>query len=31
MVCAEKGYPLVVAMAENFSVERRRLMRFCPS
>ncbi len=28
MVCAQKGYPLVVAMAENFSVERRRLMRF---
>jgi cysteine synthase A len=28
MVCAEKGYPLVVTMAENFSVERRRLMRF---
>ena len=28
MVCAHKGYPLVVIMAENFSVERRRLMRF---
>lgn len=28
MVCAVKGYPLVVTMAENFSVERRRLMRF---
>jgi cysteine synthase A len=28
MVCAAKGYPLVVVMAENFSVERRRLMRF---
>jgi cysteine synthase A len=28
MVCAQKGYPLVVTMAENFSVERRRLMRF---
>lgn len=28
MVCATKGYPLVVVMAENFSVERRRLMRF---
>ncbi len=27
MVCAAKGYPLVVVMAENFSVERRRLMR----
>ena len=28
MVCAAKGYPLVVTMAEAFSVERRRLMRF---
>jgi cysteine synthase A len=28
MVCARKGYPLVVTMAESFSVERRRLMRF---
>jgi cysteine synthase A len=28
MVCAAKGYPLVVTMAENFSVERRKLMRF---
>jgi cysteine synthase A len=28
MVCAQKGYPLVVTMAETFSVERRRLMRF---
>ncbi|NVK40389.1 MAG: pyridoxal-phosphate dependent enzyme [Oceanospirillaceae bacterium] len=28
MVCACKGYPLVVTMAENFSVERRRMMRF---
>jgi len=28
MVCASKGYPLVVTMAENFSVERRRLMRY---
>ncbi|HKJ51412.1 MAG TPA: PLP-dependent cysteine synthase family protein, partial [Gammaproteobacteria bacterium] len=28
MVCAQKGYPLVVIMAENFSVERRRMMRF---
>ncbi|MCB1967559.1 MAG: pyridoxal-phosphate dependent enzyme, partial [Candidatus Accumulibacter sp.] len=27
MVCAQKGYPLVVTMAENFSVERRKLMR----
>ena len=25
MVCAVKGYPLVVTMAENFSVERRKL------
>ncbi len=28
MVCAAKGYPLVLVMAEPFSVERRRLMRF---
>jgi cysteine synthase len=28
MVCTAKGYPLVVTMAETFSVERRRLMRF---
>lgn len=28
MVCAQKGYPLVIVMAENFSVERRKLMRF---
>lgn len=28
MVCAQKGYPLVITMAENFSVERRQLMRF---
>ena len=28
MVCARKDYPLVVVMAENFSVERRKLMRF---
>jgi cysteine synthase A len=28
MVCAAKGHPLVVTMAENFSVERRKLMRF---
>lgn len=27
MVCAQKGYPLVVTMAESFSTERRRLMR----
>ena len=28
MVCAAKGYPLVVTMADTFSVERRQLMRF---
>ena len=28
MVCAAKGYPLVVTMAESFSIERRRMMRF---
>ena len=28
MVCASKGYPLVIVMAENFSVERRKVMRF---
>lgn len=28
MVCAQKGYPLVVVMAENFSIERRKLLRF---
>src|SRR5690242_17622959 len=28
MVCAAKGYPLVVTMAEQFSVERRKLMRY---
>lgn len=28
MVCAQKGYPLVITMAENFSVERRKMMRF---
>ena len=28
MVCAQKGYPLVLTMAENFSVERRKMMRF---
>lgn len=27
MVCAQKGYPLVITMSEAFSVERRRLMR----
>jgi cysteine synthase A len=28
MVCAVRGYPFVSVMAESFSVERRRLMRF---
>ena len=28
MVCAQKGYPLVLTMAESFSIERRKLMRF---
>ncbi len=28
MVCAAKGYPCVLVMAEQFSVERRRIMRF---
>ena len=28
MVCAQKGYPLVLTMSETFSVERRKLMRF---
>lgn len=28
MVCAQRGYPFVAVMAENFSVERRKLMRF---
>jgi cysteine synthase A len=28
MVCAAKGYPLVITMADSFSIERRRLMRF---
>lgn len=28
VVCARKGYPLVITMAESFSVERRKLMRF---
>src|SRR5213075_481009 len=28
MVCSAKGYPLVVTMADSFSIERRKLMRF---
>jgi cysteine synthase A len=28
MVCARKGYPFVCVMAESFSIERRKLMRF---
>ncbi len=28
MVCAQKGHPLVVTMAETFSIERRKLMRY---
>jgi cysteine synthase A len=28
MLCAQRGYPLVVTMPETFSIERRRLMRF---
>ncbi len=27
MVCAQRGYPLVVTMADSFSIERRKLMR----
>src|SRR5215471_441362 len=28
MVCAVKGYPFVATMADSFSVERRKLMKF---
>lgn len=28
MVCAHKGYPLVITMPESASIERRKLMRF---
>ena len=28
MVCAARGYPFVAVMADTFSVERRKLMRF---
>jgi cysteine synthase A len=27
MVCAQKGYPLVMTMPDSFSIERRKLMR----
>jgi hypothetical protein len=27
MVCAAKGYPLVIVMAESFSIERRKLIK----
>jgi len=27
MVCAQKGYPLVITMADSFSIERRKIMR----
>jgi len=27
MVCAQKGYPCVITMAETFSIERRKIMR----
>lgn len=28
LVCARKGYPLVIVMAESFSIERRKILRF---
>jgi cysteine synthase A len=28
MVCAQRDYPLVIVMAENFSLERRRMLRY---
>jgi len=28
MVCAARGYPLVLVMAESFSIERRKILRF---
>lgn len=27
MVCAVKGYPLVIVMSESFSIERRKILR----
>ena len=27
MVCAQRGYPCVICMAEPFSIERRKIMR----
>jgi cysteine synthase A len=27
MVCAQLGHPLVITMADSFSIERRRVMR----
>ena len=29
MICAQRGSPCVICMAEPFSVERRKLMRMC--
>mmetsp|Transcript_17356 Transcript_17356/g.32402 ORF Transcript_17356/g.32402 Transcript_17356/m.32402 type:complete len:416 (-) Transcript_17356:135-1382(-) len=28
MVCAQKGYPFICVMSENYSIERRKIMRF---
>ena len=28
MVCAQRGYPLVIVMGENASIERRKILRF---
>jgi cysteine synthase A len=28
MVCAAKGYPCVIVMADSFSIERRKIMRY---
>ena len=28
MACAAKGYPCVVTMADSFSIERRKIMRY---